>query len=413
MRKIIFFFSIIIALAAGLLCKPDFAFASEVGGSKEEIDELNQQINRRKDKIKQLEETIGKYQKNINEKRLEAVSLKNQMSILDNRTAQVEADIELTKEKINEARLEIEALEITIKEKETAIARQKRIIIKIMQNVNAQDQKSYLEILLTNKSFSDFYNQVQYLENIYTDLGSSIKLLRLMKEDLEAKKKQIEDKKTLYEQLKKDLEEKKNNLKEQANIKQNLLAQTHSSELKYRTLLSSLKQQYQAVENEVRNYEEQVRKKLAEEEKFKQLQEAGSVILSWPVLGRYITSIFHDPDYPYRNVFEHSGIDIRSPQGSPVKAAAAGYVARAKRCSNSSCYSYVLIVHTGDISTLYGHLSTVLVEADQFVNRGDIIGYSGGTPGTVGAGPFVTGPHLHFETRLNGIPVDPRRYLAD
>lgn len=282
-----------------------------------------------------------------------------------------------------------------------------------MQNVNAQDQKSYLEILLTNKSFSDFYNQVQYLENIYTDLGSSIKLLRLMKEDLEAKKKQIEDKKTLYEQLKKDLEEKKNNLKEQANIKQNLLAQTHSSELKYRTLLSSLKQQYQAVENEVRNYEEQVRKKLAEEEKFKQLQEAGSVILSWPVLGRYITSIFHDPDYPYRNVFEHSGIDIRSPQGSPVKAAAAGYVARAKRCSNSSCYSYVLIVHTGDISTLYGHLSTVLVEADQFVNRGDIIGYSGGTPGTVGAGPFVTGPHLHFETRLNGIPVDPRRYLAD
>ncbi|MDD4476808.1 MAG: peptidoglycan DD-metalloendopeptidase family protein [Patescibacteria group bacterium] len=413
MRKIIFFFSIIIALAAGLLFKPDFAFASEVGGSKEEIDELNQQINQRKDKIKQLEETIGKYQKNIDEKRLEAVSLKNQMSILDNRTAQVEADIELTKEKINEARLEIEALELTIKEKETAIARQKRIIIKIMQNVNAQDQKSYLEILLTNKSFSDFYNQVQYLENIYTDLGSSIKLLRLMKEDLEAKKKQIEDKKTLYEQLKKDLEEKKNNLKEQTNIKQNLLAQTHSSELKYRTLLSSLKQQYQAVENEVRNYEEQVRKKLAEEEKFKQLQEAGSVILSWPVLGRYITSIFHDPDYPYRNVFEHSGIDIRSPQGSPVKAAAAGYVARAKRCSNSSCYSYVLIVHTGDISTLYGHLSTVLVEADQFVNRGDIIGYSGGTPGTVGAGPFVTGPHLHFETRLNGIPVDPRRYLAD
>ena len=170
-----------------------------------------------------------------------------------------------------------------------------------------------------------------------------------------------------------------------------------------------MRRQYQATESEVRTFEEKVSKRLSEENK---INESDDVLMSWPVPSRIINATFHDLDYPYRRVFEHSGVDIKAPQGTPVEAAASGYVGRARRCTLASCYSYILLVHTGNISSVYGHLSGINVAEDAFVNRGDVIGYSGGTPGTVGAGPFVTGPHLHFEARLNGIPVDPLGYLV-
>ena len=402
MKKYLLVFLIIFGLATS----PIFALAENAGGSLE-IEQLNKQIAEKKEKIKELEDTINKYNKNIEQKRVEAESLKNQLGILDNHLAKAEADIELTQEKIKQTQLEIEALEITIADKEAVLEKQKKIIIKVVQSINADKQKNYLEVLLTNRSFADFYDQLQYTMKIYADLGQSIKVLRLVKEDLQTKREQVVNKKKMYENFKADLETKREKLEDQSEAKEILLTKTKSSELKYRTLLASLKQQYQAEINEERAYEDQVRKKLAQENKL-----AASVgAFSWPLPNRTITASFHDPDYPFRNVFEHSGIDIRASQGTPVRAAAAGYVARAKICSAASCYAYILIVHTDNLSTLYGHLSRVDVRADQFVNKGEIIGYSGGRPGTVGAGPFVTGPHLHFEVRSNGIPVNPIGYL--
>ncbi len=385
-----------------------FVFAAN--SSVEEIAQLNKEIDTRKDKIKQLEDTISKYQTNINQKQTESISLKNQMSILENRIAQAEADVSLTKEKLQQTKLEIEALNISIQEKQNTIDKQKKIISKIIQSLHANDQKNFLEIMLTNNNFADFYNQAKYLENVYTDLGRSVKQVRLAKEDLDNKKTQAESRKKTYDNLLTELENKRKDLNEQVGTKQNLLVQTQSSELKFRTLQDSLRQQYKSVENEVRSYEDQVRKKLAEQDRFKNIP-TNTGQFGWPVNGRYVTARFHDPDYPFRRVFEHSGTDIRSPQGSQVKAAASGYIGRAKRCTLASCYSYVLIIHNGNLSTVYGHLSKISVNEDQYVNKGDVIGLSGGTPGMVGSGPFVTGAHLHFEVRSNGIPVDGMNYL--
>lgn len=382
-----------------------------VGGNKAEIDELNNKINQKKDKVKQLEKSIADYKEKINQKRLEAVSLSNQMAILDNRAAQVELDIEATEEKIDTLELEIEALVLIIEDKEASIVRQKKIIGELLRTIHYNDQKKYIEVAAAYDNFSEFYNQVQYLHSVEGNLGNSVRGLRLAKEELDQKKNATDERKKSYEVLQEELQEKQKDLEEQLFLKEDLLAQTQSSELTFKTLLGSLKQQYQQIENEITGIEQEIRKKLEAEKKIDTISSSGDFVLSWPTQSRYITARFHDPSYPFRNVFEHNAVDIRAAHGTPLKAAASGYIARARRCSVSTCYAYVMIVHSGGISTVYGHMSQIVVSEDQFVTRGDVIGYSGGTPGTVGAGPFVTGPHLHFEVRKNGIPVNPLGYL--
>jgi len=74
-------------------------------------------------------------------------------------------------------------------------------------------------------------------------------------------------------------------------------------------------------------------------------------------------------------------------------------------------YSYILIEHGDGLASIYGHVSRIDVAPEQYVRTGEIIGLSGGMPGFPGTGKFSTGPHLHFEVRVNGIPDDPLKYL--
>ena len=130
----------------------------------------------------------------------------------------------------------------------------------------------------------------------------------------------------------------------------------------------------------------------------------------WPVKKNVITAYFHDPDYPFRYIFEHPGVDVRAAQGTTLKAAASGYVARVKAGPKGG-YGYIMIIHGDGLSTVYGHIPKAYVKEDEYVVQGQTIGLTGGLPGTAGAGRLTTGPHLHFEIRLNGIPVDPLGYL--
>jgi murein DD-endopeptidase MepM/ murein hydrolase activator NlpD len=123
---------------------------------------------------------------------------------------------------------------------------------------------------------------------------------------------------------------------------------------------------------------------------------AGAPHFIWPVSGP-ITSPFG-----MRWGTLHPGIDIGVPSGTPVHAAAAGTVVY---CGWMSGYgNLVLIDHGGGYATAYGHNTSVAVSCGQEVAQGQVIAYSGCTG-------FCTGPHVHFEVRVNGTPVDPLGYL--
>lgn len=131
----------------------------------------------------------------------------------------------------------------------------------------------------------------------------------------------------------------------------------------------------------------------------------------WPATGT-ITAKFHDKNYIFKKYFQHSGIDIGLAQGTELTAAASGVVSIVKKPKDPSL-SYVMIQHKNNYATLYEHLSQVDVKKGDTVERGEVIGLSGGLPGTNGAGAYTTGPHLHFEVRKQGIPVNPLKYLPD
>ena len=128
----------------------------------------------------------------------------------------------------------------------------------------------------------------------------------------------------------------------------------------------------------------------------------------WPEPNSQISQLFGpsqlalEPPYGGYPHF-HTGVDLVEPFGSPIYAADDGLVALVGK-SSSGYGTYVVIAHSGGLDTLYGHLSTALVQVGQTVSQGQPIGLEGSTGDSTGA-------HLHFELRINQKPVDPRLYL--
>jgi len=122
----------------------------------------------------------------------------------------------------------------------------------------------------------------------------------------------------------------------------------------------------------------------------------------WPVRG-WVTSPFGNRTSPFSGILKfHEGIDIAAQTGTPVMAPADGVVVKAGFSAGYG--NLVELSHGYGIKTVYGHNSRLNVKAGQRVKRGEIISFVGDT-GT------STGPHLHYEVRMNGLPVNPVRYM--
>jgi len=124
----------------------------------------------------------------------------------------------------------------------------------------------------------------------------------------------------------------------------------------------------------------------------------------WPTSG-WVTSGFAWRTSPFTGKREfHKGIDISAPRGTPVYAPARGLITFSGR--DGSYGLCIRLKHNASLSTRFAHLNRIAVKPDQVVTRGELIGYVGNTGRS-------TGPHLHYEVRLNGVPVNPKRYILN
>jgi murein DD-endopeptidase MepM/ murein hydrolase activator NlpD len=128
----------------------------------------------------------------------------------------------------------------------------------------------------------------------------------------------------------------------------------------------------------------------------------GSGRVQWPLQGPLNSGFGYRQDPFGQGTRLHTGLDIGADTGTPIHAAASGTVNSAGW--NGGYGNCVIIDHGDGLATLYGHQSRIAVSAGQMVNQGDVIGYVGSTGNS-------TGPHLHFEVRVNGEPENPLNYL--
>lgn len=132
---------------------------------------------------------------------------------------------------------------------------------------------------------------------------------------------------------------------------------------------------------------------------------AVSVPSRMPLDGARMSSAYGMRDHPVlRKRKRHNGVDLAAPTGTPIYATADGIVGRADRFSSYGLY--ISIDHGADLETRYAHMSRLAVAAGDKVRKGDIIGYVGSTGRS-------TGPHLHYEVRVDGVAVNPIPYMVE
>ena len=373
---------------------------SKPSTSNSVVDNLNKQIDEQRAKIDQLAGKIEEYKKNLQDTRSQSLTLQNQISLIDNQIGKTNLDIDIKNEEIKTTGLEIDKINLDIQKNQSLIDRDKVELSSFIRLIQRYDERSYLTVLLANNSFSEFFDQMKYSEDIQKDLQKTLNRIQENVDKLNASKKQMDAKKEQLSQLLTTLEDAKLSLGGQKEEKNFLVLQTKKSEKKFQGLVTNLKAEQMAANNQIAAMERSIRAELSKKGKSEKLNTLGNASLNWPTDSQRVTCKFHDPTYPYINVVgQHSGLDIGVPMGTPIKAAEAGYVA--KVAMGTKWYgNYIMIIHSNNLSTLYAHLSSVEVANDQYVTRGQVIGHSGSTG-------FSSGPHLHFEVRTNGIPSDP------
>lgn len=390
-----------IIVIAGLLIAPAV-------GNANSIDDLRTSLEQKKAVLKDTEEKILEFQKQVQEKRHTAQTLKGQIDLISDSIEELTLALKKTTAQIDATAAEVAQVEEDITEKENQVEQAKVLLAQYIRQLQELDMQSTVSIFLKYTTLSEAITESTTVEQLQDRAHTTIVSIQKIKEDLVARKQELTDFKQTLNALKNRQESQKKTLDEQQNSKEQVLAQTKAQEAQYQSQLEQAKQDAQAADAAISALDGQIREQLRAQG-IGNLPTVGA--LDWPIEPIFgISCGFHCAGYPYAYLIgPHTGTDMPTSIGTPIKAPADGYVARTHD-SGGRGYSYIMLIHGDNLSTVYGHVSGFAVQEGKFVKRGDVIGYTGGAAGSHGSG-LSSGPHLHFEVRKNNIPVDALGYL--
>ena len=354
---------------------------------EEELEQYQKEREETQEKIKDVEKQEKEYISQVNEVESQLTGALSELDALNQRLADAKSEVD-------KATIELVLKEEELKRIEDELEGKVKILNDRVTAIYKNGGSNIMEILLKAQDFLDFISKLK-LMNLFaeqdTENVQSIKEKRdatigIKKSIIDLREDQKEYKSNV-EKLVAQAEEKANEINGIYDEKQKLLKNTTAN----KKALIQLEKQLEIKEAEVTRILESYKYGSAPSGKF-----------AWPVAGRMISGfgMRYHPILGYNRF--HSGIDLAAGYGTLVKAADGGQVVQAGYFGG---YGYsIMLYHGGGFATWYAHLSSINVAMGQMVQRGQVIGLVGSTG-------LATGPHLHFEVRINGAPQDPYNYL--
>lgn len=365
-----------------ILCVfPISSLASNLSELEEKQNEINTQIEQKNEELTEVQEEISSVMQEIQKLSEEIAGYEKEIKTLNTQTEELKASID-----------ELEKSLIISEEKYSI---QKKALEDRLLILYEAGETNYLDVLLNSKSLSDFISSYYYISEI-------VKYDKELLEDLERDKNKIEENKNSLEKKREKLKSIRNNTERTAIVLEN-------TKILQNSYKNQLTEEEKALQTEIEEFENQV-KEVEAEILFLTMANLDSDytggIMAWPVPGyTRITSQFGMRLHPILHVYKlHTGIDIGAPMRANFIAASDGIVIKAGY--NIAYGNMVIIDHGGGVSTLYAHGDEILVKVGQSVKRGDIIL-------KVGSTGYSTGPHAHFEVRINGEYVQPLNFLRN
>lgn len=293
---------------------------------------------------------------------------------------------------------------VELEEAEKRVVKREELLEMRMRTMYTNGFVSYMDVLLSATSFSDFLDRFDALQTILNSDRDMVEQLKKEKEAVEKKKAEIETQYAELEAIYQELELQQAELVKKEADKEVLVASYNENLDQLSETLEELELISEEQEQLLVALASKVSKLNAEKNRIKNPYTGGK--LGMPLKGTVrVTSNFGTRVHPITGAkHTHTGIDFGAPQGTSIYAAEAGVVIVSQWWSGyGNC---VIIDHGNGLWTLYGHIRNggLLVDVGDNVEKGDKIAEVGSTGNS-------TGPHLHFEVRKNEVPVNPGGYL--
>ncbi len=352
-------------------------------------------LNDLQNKKNKLQEQITESDEQIEDIQIELTDNLKQLNNLIQKITTYETEISSLESNLNKIEKEIEDVTAKLNLIEENYNLQRDVLQNRLVALYEVGDIYYLDVLLKSNSLTEF------ISNYYM-IGEIARYDNGLLENIQRQKNQIENINAALNERKETLETIKNN-------KEKTAISLENSKIVKNSYIAKLTDDEKAMQEKIDKYQTELNSLDAQITTLTTLNIGEDYVggeFIWPAPGySTITSKFGMRYHPVLKINNlHKGTDIAMPTGSYVIASNDGVVIQSMYTTGYG--NMVMIDHGGGITTLYGHGSEIIAQTGQTVKRGDLIMKSGSTG-------WSTGPHLHFEVRINGTPIDSMEFLSN